>query len=172
MSFTGGSDWSGFMSRSPLPIDQTLLLLWLCPLYTTEECLSATYERNMGQTYMFSLLGLRLETSPRKRPYLTLATWIKNHVDENIASTGLLELSPRETSHVHRRSFNQEDALRSQVNIKFMQEEIRGAVREVFSSKGLAPISSEALTAFHEKYPPGPGRFQLSSSCRWKYTSA
>ena len=36
VSITEGSDWPGFMSRSPLPIAQTLLLLWLCSLFTLE----------------------------------------------------------------------------------------------------------------------------------------
>ena len=57
--------------------------------------------------------------------------------------TGLPELYPRESSYVRRRSS------------KFMEGYIRGAVpvREVCTSNGLAPVSSETLTAFQERHP-------------------
>ena len=37
-----------------------------------------------------------------------------------------------------------------------MEADIRGAVRAVCSSNGLAPFSSETLTALQEKHPPAP----------------
>ena len=110
----------------------------------------------------FPYWGLRQpDKSPQNRPDLTLTTKIKNQVDEYMACTGLPELSPRDSSHVRRQSTNQEDALRRRVNIKFMEGDIRGAVREVCSSNGLAPFSPETLTALQEKHPPAPANLNL-----------
>ena len=78
-----------------------------------------------------------------------------------MACTRSPELSQRESSHVRRQSSNQEIALRRRVNIKFMEGDIRGAVREVCSSKSLAPFFSEALAALQEKHPPARADLNL-----------
>ena len=51
--------------------------------------------------------------------------------------------------------------MRRRVNIKFMEGDIRGAVREVCSSNVIAPFSSETLTALLEKHPPAPADLNL-----------
>ena len=91
----------------------------------------------------FPYWGLRQpDKSPQNRPDLTLTTKVKNQVDEYMACTGLPDFSPREPSQVRRQSTNQEDALRRRVNIKFMEGDIRGAVREVCSSNCVDMFSS------------------------------
>ena len=75
--------------------------------------------------------------------------------------TGLPELYPRESSYVRRQSTNQEDALHGRINIKFKEGEISGAFREVSSSNGHAPFSSENLTALQEKHQPTPADLNL-----------
>ena len=55
----------------------------------------------------FPYLGLaQPDTSPRSRPQLTLAKKIKNQFVECTACTCLPELSPGESFHVQRRSYN------------------------------------------------------------------
>ena len=46
--------------------------------------------------------------------------------------------------------------MQRRVNIKFMAGDNRGTVREVCSSNGCAPYSSETLTTLREKHPPAP----------------
>ena len=46
--------------------------------------------------------------------------------------------------------------MRRGVNIKFMEGDIKEAVREDCSSNGLAPFSSETMTALKEKHSPAP----------------
>ena len=84
-------------------------------------------KRACGKTFIFfAYLSLcRTDSSHRNRPQLSLDSLIKNQADEDMACTGSPELSPTESYHIHKRTSNKEDALPKQVNIKFMEGEIR-----------------------------------------------
>ena len=78
-----------------------------------------------------------------------------------MACESFSELSPRESSRGRSQFTNQQNALRRRVNIKSKEGDMRGSVKQVCSSNGLAPFSSETLADLQEKHPPTPDDLNL-----------
>ena len=97
----------------------------------------------------------------------SLATLVKQQVDKFISSDVLPELPmPVDlgnfNSDVRRNSEDDSGAkLRKRVAAKFVDGDVRGAVRELASSEGLAPNNEATLEALRSKHPPIPEDLSL-----------
>lgn len=54
-----------------------------------------------------------------------------------------------------------EDALRRRVAAKFAEGDVSGAVREMASAEGLAPLNEDTVEALRAKHPPASGDLNL-----------
>ena len=113
-------------------------------------------------TFSFGALAKpgKEETKDPSQP--SLATKIKNQVDEYTERTVLIDFSPNRARNLRRKGENGEgEQLRRRIATKFVDGDVRGAVRVLTSEDGFADRSKAIVDALREKHPPAPSDLDL-----------
>jgi len=111
-----------------------------------------------GRLMSFCYLGIQCPSKEQDGHHLSLATKIRQQVTNFMESESLPDLSSIVAPTFNRRNAEVDTnaQLRKRVAAKFADSDIRGAVRELASSDGLAPHNEATLEALKAKHPSSP----------------
>ena len=122
-----------------------------------EQCTPVAWSRLI----CFCYLGLRVPDRERDGHSTSLATKVNKQVADFIALGSMPHLPPIVTEQSSRSQIDSSLKLKRRVAAKFADSDIRGAVREMASTDGLAPHNSETVRALKAKHPPTPDNLSL-----------